>query len=130
MKRPSRNLMNYAWTFLIVGFLTTAGSMLTLSKGFLFNKYSMNEMILPAINLFIAGPCSLISGFLLIDKYKRGIIFGLVTSGLFIFCSITFLFQSLYNQSQNSIWNLLPAFIGISIAFGFIVKVMKFMRHI
>lgn len=130
MKLPSRNLMNYAWIFLIVGFLTTAGSMLTLSKGFLFNKYSINEMFLPTINLFIAGPFSLISGFLLIDKYKRGIIFGLVTSGLFIFCSVSFLFQSIFTEDKKSLLNLLPAFIGISIAFGFIFKVMKVMRHI
>ena len=70
MKALSRNLMIYSWIFLIVGFLTTAGSLLILSQGYLFNKYQMNEMYLPALLLFLAGPFSLVSGFLLIDKFN------------------------------------------------------------
>jgi drug/metabolite transporter (DMT)-like permease len=130
MKILSKNLMIYSWIFLIAGFLTTAGSMLILSQGFLFNKYQMNEMHLPAVLLFVAGPFSLVSGFLLIDKFKRGVIFGLVTSGIFIFCSVSYFFQSLLNESNTSILKLSPGLVGILIAFGFIFRVMKLMRHI
>jgi hypothetical protein len=130
MKIIARNLSIYSWIFLIIGFLTTAGSMLILSKGFLYHKYEMHDMILPAVLLFVAGPFSLISGFLLIDKYKRGIIFGLVTSGIFIFCSVTYFFQAIINENNTSLINLSPALIGIAIAFGFILRVMKVMRYI
>jgi hypothetical protein len=130
MKALSRNLMIYSWIFLIVGFLTTAGSLLILSKGYLFNKYQMSEMYIPALLLFVAGPFSLVSGFLLIDKFKRGMVFGLVTSGIFIFCSVSYFLQSLINESHTSLLKLSPGLVGIAIAFGFIARVMKFMRHI
>ncbi len=130
MKVLSKNLMIYSWIFLIAGFLTTAGSMLILSQGFLFNKYQMNEMYLPAVLLFVAGPFSLVSGFLLIDKFKRGVIFGLVTSGIFIFCSVSYFFQNLLNESNTSLLKLSPGLVGIVIAFGFIFRVMKLMRYI
>lgn len=114
MKIKSKHLKIYAWLFLIVGFLTTSGALLILSKAFLFNKYTMNAMILPAINLFIAGPFSLISGFLLIDKHMRGIILGLVTSGLLIFCSVSYFFQILINENINSMWDLFPHLFGLA----------------
>ena len=129
MKIISKNLMIYSWIFLIVGFITTAGSMLIISKTFLYNKYQVDDMILPAILLFVAGPFSLVSGFLLIDKFKRGIIFGLVTSGIFIFCSVSYFFQSIINEQNASFLKLSPGMVGIIIAFGFIFRVMKVMRY-
>jgi hypothetical protein len=129
MKILSKNLKIYSWIFLIVGFLTTSGSMLLISKTYLYSQFQMNDMILPAILLFVAGPFSLASGFLLIDKFKRGIIFGLVTSGIFIFCSISYFFQSIINEQNASFIKLSPGLLGIFIAFGFIFRVMKVMRY-
>jgi hypothetical protein len=120
MKISTKNLTTFAWIFLVTGFFTTSVAILLFSKVLLFQNYSAFQLLAPASQLIIAGPFSLISGFLLFDKYKRGIIFGLVTSGVFIFYAVT----------NESLWSLLPAILGLMIAFTFIFRVMKNTRYV
>jgi hypothetical protein len=130
MKISTKNLTTFAWIFLVTGFFTTSVAILLFSKVLLFQNYSAFQLLAPASQLIIAGPFSLISGFLLFDKYKRGIIFGLVTSGVFIFYAVTIFFENRIGTTNESLWSLLPAILGLMIAFTFIFRVMKNTRYV
>lgn len=87
----------YSRFFLLLGFFLTSTSMLYLGAEITFNQYRLVPYFLALIQLFILGPILLISGYLLMNKYKYGVIAGTFSSVLLILLSLHIIFYHCFN---------------------------------
>lgn len=125
MKFSTRKLNWFGWLFLVFGLFILGIAILVAAQEALFNKNGFSMSISMINQLIITGIFCMLSGIFLLERSTRGIILGLVTSGILIFLSIVIIFENNLNTTNSSLWNILPAIFLIFISFAFIFRVMK-----
>ena len=125
MKFSTRKLNWFGWLFLVFGLFILGIAILFAAQEALFNKNGFSMSISMINQLIITGIFCMLSGIFLLERSTRGIILGLVTSGILIFLSIVIIFENNLNTTNSSLWNILPAIFLIFISFAFIFRVMK-----
>lgn len=125
MKFSTRKLNWFGWLFLVFGLFTLGIAILVAAQEALYNRNSFSMSISMISQLIITGIFCMLSGIFLLDRTSRGIVLGLVTSGILIFLSIVIIFENNLNTGNSSLWNILPAIFLIFLSFTFIYRVMK-----
>jgi peptidoglycan/LPS O-acetylase OafA/YrhL len=125
MKFSSKKLDRFGWFFLVLGLFILGLGILAVAQEIIYDTTQFTKPISFITQLIISGVFSMLSGIFLLDRTRRGIVLGLVTSGILIFLSTIIIFENNFSFSDSTIWSILPALFFIVISFTFILRVMK-----
>ena len=115
----------YAWLFISTGIFALIGSLYTWGEGFLFAQDDVTKSLIPLADLIVSAPFSLIAGVGLWRKKTWGIIFGLLTSGVYFFGSVQVYIMIFSKGYPYPMQMFIPPIFGLGIASGFLIWVSK-----
>lgn len=106
--------------FILTGIFAILGGLYTWGQGNIFDQNELLTVLIPWADIILTGPISIACGYGILKKYFWGTLFGLVTSGIYVFGSIL-VFITLYWNKDYPLFLLVPAFSGLIIGIGFII---------
>lgn len=116
------NPMNkiYGILFILTGTFAILGGFYTWGNGSIFSQTELLTVLIPWADIVLTGPLSIITGYGILNKKNWGEIFGLITSGIYIFGSVLVFITIIWNNDY-SIFLLVPSLSGFFIGTSFAI---------
>lgn len=115
----------FAWVFIATGVFAIVGALFSWGEGWLFSQERLLTVLLPAADLLVAGPLSLLAGRgMLLDRRSR-VIFGLMASGVYLFGSVLVYVLVFWQGPPYPMRLVIPPIFGVSFSFVFLRWVFK-----
>jgi hypothetical protein len=110
--------------FILTGIFAIAGGLYTWGDGSIFSQTELLTVLIPWADIIFTGPISLVTGYGILKKMFWGRIFGLLTSGVYLFGSILVYITIVWNNSY-SVFLLIPSISGFLIGVSYIIFIMR-----
>jgi len=128
MNKQMNKNKTFGILFLLTGIFAIAGGLYTWGDGSIFSQTELLKVLIPWADLILTGPLSLVSGFCILKNLNVGRIFGLITSGIYIFGSILVFITIVWNNNY-SVFLIVPSISGFLIGTSYIVFIFN-RKHI
>ncbi|MBI1307290.1 MAG: hypothetical protein GC181_11870 [Bacteroidetes bacterium] len=106
--------------FILTGIFAILGGLYTWGDGPLLNQTELIKLLIPAADVILTGPASLICGYGVLKKLYWADLIAIAVSGIYIFGSVLVFISLLWNQNFSALL-IIPAVSGFSIGLGFII---------
>jgi hypothetical protein len=110
--------------FILTGIFAIAGGLYTWGDGSIFSQKELLTVLIPLADILLTGPVSLVSGYGILSDQTWGRVFGLLTSGIYLFGSALVLITIVWNRDY-SVFLIVPAVSGGLIGAGFVAFTLK-----
>jgi len=115
----------FAFLFLLTGIFAITGSLFCWGKGWLFAQTDLQTVMIPMADLFLTGPLSLLTAYLLFIKKNSGILLGLITSGTYLLGSVLVFIIIFWKGLPYPIELVIPSVSGFCIGLAFCWRTLK-----
>jgi len=110
--------------FILTGIFAVVGGLYTWGDGSVFSQTELLKVLIPWADIIFTGPISLITGYGILKNLFWGRIFGLLTSGIYLFGSIL-VFITIVWKNNYSVFLLIPSISGFLIGGSFIIFIIR-----
>ena len=110
--------------FILTGIFAISGGLYTWGDGSIFSQTELLTVLIPLADILLTGPVSLVSGYGILSDQTWGRVFGLLTSGIYLFGSVLVLITIVWNRDY-SVFLIVPAVSGGLIGAGFVAFTLK-----
>ncbi len=110
--------------FILIGIFAIVGGLYTWGDGSIFSQTELLNVLIPWADITLTGPISIVSGYGIVKKLNWGSVFGLVTSGIYLFGSVLVFITMVWN-STYSVFLAVPSISGFLIGAGFVVFTIR-----
>lgn len=110
--------------FILTGVFAIAGGLYTWGDGNIFAQNELVKVLIPWADIILTGPLSIVCGYGILKKYHWGQVFGLLTSGIYIFGSVLVFISIVWNNDYSA-YLIIPALSGFLIGLGYTVLVFS-----
>ena len=114
----------FAILFILTGIFAIVGGLYTWGAGSIFSQTELLRVLIPFTDIILTGPISLFSGYSILRDLNRGRIFGLITSGIYIYGSFLVFITILWNNDYSA-FLIVPSISGFLIGAGYVAKTIK-----
>jgi hypothetical protein len=110
--------------FILTGVFAIAGGLYTWGDGNIFAQNELVKVLIPWADIILTGPLSIVCGYGILKKHHWGQVFGLLTSGIYIFGSVLVFISMVWNNDY-SVYLIIPALSGFLIGVGYTALVFS-----